>query len=90
MSLIFWYVQLVMEGLRWAQHEKRWEMGQTGALRSTADSTSLLYVVQHGLGSQMCTAPLALPVGRFESLYMCSLRRANPVSIIGYIQLPET
>lgn len=26
----------------------------------------LLYVVQHGLGPQMCTTSLALPVGRFE------------------------
>lgn len=60
--------------------------GTDRGLKSTADSTGLLYIVQHGLGPQMCTAPLALPVGRFESSCMCGLRRASPVSVIGYIQ----
>lgn len=87
MSLIFWYAQLVMEGLRRAQQEEMGN-GTDRGLRSTADSTGLLYVVQHRLGPQMCTAPLALPGGRFENLSMCSLSRASPVSVIGYIQLP--
>lgn len=53
--------------------------GTDRGLRSTAGSTGLLYVVQHGLGPQMCTAPLALPVARFERSCVCSLRRASPV-----------